>query len=184
MLEGEDILIQNAQDGNKGAFGQLYDYYIPKIYRYILLKVRHKYEAEDICHDVFLSAWQNLATYVSKGHPFSSWLYQIARNKVIDHYRTQKNHSSIDNIDEQFVKVVSTIERSVDNALHFQKVKTAMAKLSADQQDVLIMRFVEDLSHREIGSAIGKSEGAVRLIQHRALHTLREFMEKDEQKEA
>lgn len=178
MLEGEDKLIQEAQKGNAASFGRIYDYYLPKIYRYVVLKVRNKHEAEDICHDVFLSAWQNIANYAHQGHPFSSWLYQIARNRVIDHYRTKKSHYSIEDVKKSFIQEVSSIESEVDDFLSIERVYNAMHELSGEQQDVLIMRFIEDLSHREIGAALNKSEGAVRLIQYRALNTLKEILEK------
>lgn len=176
MLDNENNLIKQAQKGEVGSFGHLYDHYLPPIFRYVFLKVGNKQDAEDLTHEVFLSAWQNLGDYRPQGHPFSSWLYQIAHNRVIDHYRTKKSHLDLEMVDESFVRLASTTERDLDLAMDMGKVMVAIKKLKEDQQDVLLMRFVEDLSHKEIAEIIGKNEGAVRLIQHRALAELRESL--------
>ena len=176
MLEGEQNLIRRAKKGEKECFGQLYDHYISPIYRFVLVKVNGRAEAEDLTHEVFLSAWQNLRGYKHQGHPFSSWLYQIARNKVIDHYRTKKNHASFDNLDEDILKIAGVAEERMDTVLDLEKVLEAIARLSQEQQDVVIMKFVEDLSNDEIAQALKKSEGAVRLLQHRAINNLKQIL--------
>lgn len=178
-MEGEDRLIKQAQKGDNGSFASLYDEYLPKIFRFVLFKVNNRQAAEDLTHDIFLSAWQNLASYKPQGFPFSSWLYQIARNRVIDHYRTNRGHSSIDDADEDLFKVVSAVEHSLDQMLDLKKVSEALDRLSEDQKEVIIMRFVEDLSYPEIAAAMEKSEGAVRLLQHRAINNLKNIFKPD-----
>lgn len=178
MLEDENKLIRQVQKGNAESFGRLYDHYVAPIYRYTLLKVGNRQEAEDLTHEVFVSAWENIRGYRMRGFPFSSWLYNIAHNRVIDYYRTHKAHRNIDDIDPNLFKLASSVEKDIDTALDFNRVRVAMAHLSDDQQDVLIMRFSDDLSHKEIAQAMQKTEGAVRLIQHRALEALREILEK------
>lgn len=176
MLEDEKNLIKQAKKGEESAFGRLYDHYIGPIYRFVLVKVGSKAEAEDLTHDVFLSAWQNLKGYKHQGHPFSSWLYQIARNRVIDHYRTRKANVSIEDTDEELFKVVGVVENRLETTLTMEKIRSAMVKLSPDQQDVIMMRFVEDLSNEEIAEALGKSEGAIRLLQFRAIQNLKDTL--------
>ena len=175
MLEREQELIARAQAGDIECFAQLYDHYIPKIYRFVFVKTSHKQEAEDLTHEVFLSAWQNLGRYEHKGFPFSSWLYQVARNKIIDYYRVRKSHASVEeaDADAEWAKVENTLAQDLDNSLRVEHIKKLFRILSPDQQDVILMRFVEDLSYGEIAHAMGKSEGAVRLIQHRAIQELR-----------
>ncbi|MEK7641125.1 MAG: sigma-70 family RNA polymerase sigma factor [Patescibacteria group bacterium] len=173
MLEGEHKLIEQAKDGQQESFGKLYDHYITPIYRFVMVKVNHRDDAEDLTHEVFLSAWQNLKNYKFQGFPFSSWLYQIARNKVIDHYRTKKMHSSIDDVDENIFEIVGALEKGLDTSIALETVKEAIASLSPDQQDVLVMKFVEDLNNGEIATALKKSDGAVRLLQHRAINNLK-----------
>ena len=94
MLEEEKKYIREAQDGNQESFGIIYDHYVPQIYRFVFFKVSVRQVAEDLTHEIFLSAWQNIKNYKQKQYPISSWIYQIARNKVIDHYRTDKKNIS------------------------------------------------------------------------------------------
>src|SRR5579862_2288407 len=108
MLDGEEKVIKSAVTGNSSAFGELYDHYQPMIYRFVAVKVSRREEAEDITHQVFLSAWINIKNYKHRGHPFSSWLYQIARNQVIDHYRSKRNDVSIENTDPEFFVMPAT----------------------------------------------------------------------------
>jgi RNA polymerase sigma-70 factor (ECF subfamily) len=133
--------------------------------------------AEDLAHEVFLSAFENISGYASRGFPFSSWLYQIARNKVIDYYRTRKNNLSFEMVSEEVFKINDLVEKDLNQTLALEKVWKAVETLSDVEQDVLIMRFVDDLSHKEIAGAIGKSEGAIRLIQHRAINNLKQVLE-------
>ncbi|MEK7555611.1 MAG: sigma-70 family RNA polymerase sigma factor [Patescibacteria group bacterium] len=174
MLDGEKNIIEGAILGEASAFGLLYDHYQPRIYRFIYLKVSHREEAEDLTHQVFLGAWQNIGNYQFKGFPFSSWLYQIARNQVIDYYRTKKKNVSLENIVEP--EVESSSEKTIDGDLDIKKVRQAITRLSQEQQDVIIMRFIEDLSPQETAKALNKSNGAVRLIQFRAIRNLRKIL--------
>lgn len=173
MLEAEKQHINDAQGGNKEAFGLLYDHYLPKIYRYILFKVSKTEEAEDLAHEVFLSAWQNIGGYKHKGFPFSSWLYQIARNAVIDFYRTSKKNVQIEMVSENLLKINPTESELIDNDLELTRIKGVIKFLKPEYQDVLIMRFIEELPHEEIAAILGKSQGAIRIIQHRALKELK-----------
>src|SRR3989344_1720368 len=103
-------------------------------------------------------------------------LYQIARNKVIDFYRTKKAHVSFENLDEDLLKVVGVSETNLEVTLAVETVKKALTKLTPEQQDVIAMKFIEDLSNDEIARNLGKSEGAVRLLQHRAISNLKEIL--------
>lgn len=175
MLEGEEKLIREAKQGKTESFSKLYDHYLAQIYRFIYIKVNQRETVEDLTHEVFLNAWQNIKGYRFQGFPFGSWLYQIARNRVIDFYRTRKNNVRLDNIDPDTVKIENSIELALDQEFSLERILNAIRNLNHDQQDVLLMRFVEDLSHQEIAQALEKSEGAVRLIQHRALNELKEL---------
>ncbi len=173
MIEGEQQYIQKAQHGDQEAFGTLYDHYFPQIYRFVLFKVGSKAEAEDLTHEVFLSAWRTLPNYRMKGHPLSSWLYQIARNAVIDLYRTTKHHVQIEMVSEDVLRPVESGQESLDTTLEMEQVQKCIAQLRPDYQDLIIMRFIEELPTAEIATVLGKSEGAVRLMQHRALNDLK-----------
>lgn len=173
MKDEEQSLIQKAKSGDSAAFGKLYDRYLPPIYRFVFIKVGRKQDAEDIAQQVFASAWQNIEGFEFKGFPFSSWIYRIASNAVIDYYRTYKGNVSIDAVSEEHFSEESDNETRVDHAINMSAVRVALTRLEPDQQSVLLMKFVEDLSNKEIADALGKTEGAVRVIQHRALKQLK-----------
>ena len=111
MLEGEKNLINRAKSGEAKAFGLLYDHYIPQIYRFIYLKVTNREEAEDLTHQVFMKAWQNINNYEERGFQFSSWLYQISRNQVIDFYRQKKQYLDLEAVDPELL-----VDQSKDQA--------------------------------------------------------------------
>lgn len=181
MLENEIYIIKQAQSGNSEYFGLLYDHYLAAIYRFVFLKTGQKADTQDLVHEIFLNAWKNIEDYDHQGHPFSSWLYQIARNKVIDHYRTKKMNLDIDQVDEDAFKTVMVIEKNLDREKNMELVQKALKRLGEEQQTVLIMRFVEDLSYKETANVLDKSEGAIRLIQHRAIQNLKKIINSDEQ---
>lgn len=176
MLDGEEQLIKKTVRGDSSAFGSLYDHYQPMIYRFVLVKLGRREDAEDITHQVFLSAWQNIGSYKHRGHPFGSWLYQIARNQVVDHYRAKKNEASIESVDPEYFVVPASAQFDLATKLEMEKVRAAIVKLKPDYQDVIILRFVEDLPLRETAEAMQKTEGAVKLMQHRAIKELQNLL--------
>jgi RNA polymerase sigma-70 factor (ECF subfamily) len=173
MIDGEEKIVALAVDGDSRAFGALYDHYHPQIYRFIFLKVSSREEAEDLTHQVFLNAWLGIQRYRHRGHPFSSWLYQIARNQVVDFYRSRKEGISLEDVDPEAFAGKSG-EADLERNLEVERAIAAVRTLKQEYQDVLILRFVEDMSVRETADLVGKSEGAVKLLQHRALRALRE----------
>ncbi len=173
MLDGEEKIVALAVGGDPKAFGALYDHYQPQIYRFLFLKVAGREEAEDLTHQVFLNAWLGIPRYKHRGFPFSSWLYQIARNQVVDHYRARRETVSLEGIDpEAFADRFS--EADMDKNLEVERAIGTIRSLKQEYQDVLILRFVEDLSVKEVASMMDRSEGAIKLLQHRALKVLRE----------
>ncbi len=178
MLENEKKYIEEAKTGNRESFGVIYNHYIDQIYRFVLFKVSGKQIAEDLVHETFLSAWQNIKNYKQKEFPISSWLYQIARNKVIDYYRTSKKNISIDTEDFDESSLGFEEQRNLDGPMSLEKIKSLISYLKPEYQDVIIMRYIEDLDHKEISAAMNKSEGAVRLLQHRAVNHLKELYAK------
>ncbi|MCR4328076.1 MAG: sigma-70 family RNA polymerase sigma factor [Patescibacteria group bacterium] len=179
MLDGEKTIIKNAVRGEASAFGKLYDFYQPKIYRFVLFKVGHREEAEDLTHEVFLSAWHNIGDYKDFGFPFSSWLYRIARNRIIDHYRTAKPTISIDALDPENFPSPSRDALSLEHKLELDKVRVALKKLKPEYQDIIITRFIEELSIKETAMLLEKTEGAVKLMQHRAIKSLHAILSQE-----
>lgn len=171
----EQLLIDKAREGNREAFGQLYDRYVPKIYRFVFLRVGTRGEAEDITSQVFMHAWENISRYEHQGFPLSSWLYRMASNAVIDYYRTARHATDIETIPEDLFAETPEDEERIDTREELELLRRAIARLEADQQNVIVMKFVNDASNKEISQALGKTEGAVRVIQHRALKQLKQI---------
>lgn len=176
MIEEEQKLIKEAITGKSASFGSLYDHYQPIVYRFIYLKVSHREEAEDLTHQVFLSAWQNISGFkIKKDASFIGWLYQISRNKVIDHYRVKKPTIDIDAIADP-PEIKKSSEEKMDFRIEIKMIKNAIPLLNEIEQDVVIMRFVEDLASKEVAEILNKSEGLIRLIQHRAIKKLKDIL--------
>ena len=179
MLEEERKLIKKATVGESEAFGLLYDYYLPKIYRFILIKVSHREEAEDLSHQVFLRAWQNIREYDDRGYPFSSWLYRIARNAVIDYYRQNKQLIGLSEARCQLAEETEAGDKTAV-LIEFERALAALKQLNPIDQEVIVLRFIEEFSIAETAASVNKTEGAVKLIQHRALKRLKKILEKPE----
>lgn len=177
-LDGEEKKnILNAINGEASAFGFLYNKYQPKIYRFIYFKVGHREEAEDLCHQVFLSAWQNITNYKHRGFSFSAWIYSIARNKIIDYYRLKKNFSDIE-IEEVEAISGENPGRNFDSLVEKENLKKAIRRLLPDEQDIIILRFIEDTNLKETAKILNKSEISIRVKQHRAIKKLRKILDK------
>lgn len=170
----EEKLIKKAQNGEPEAFGLLYDKYVAKIYRFVFLKVGQRADAEDLTQQVFLNAWQNINNFRWQGFPFSSWLYKIATNAVIDYYRQQKIQIDLESVTETLTVTAETSD--FDRALNLKNIWAAVAKLEPDQQNIIILKFVEKMNNKEIAAILGKSEGAIRVSQHRALKKIKEYV--------
>lgn len=170
-------ILQRAIAGESSAFGLLYDEYQPAIYRFIYLKVSNREEAEDLTHHVFLSAWQHIGTFEEQGIPFSSWLYRIARNRVIDYYRTNKHTQELDAFPEE---VFADLSHDTHESLHkkdlLQRVHTSLTKLPQDQHDIILFRYVQELSYDEIARIMKKNPATVRVLQHRAVAKLKKIL--------
>lgn len=176
MLDGENKIIKDAIKGEASAFGLLYDYYQPKIYRFIYLKVSNREEAEDLTHQAFLKAWVNLKTYRDRGYPFGSYLYRIARNLSIDFYRTRKETQPIEYITEDVIFASSTGLAALETKMALEKVHSVLLRLKPEYQEIIVMKYVEDMPNSEIALILEKSEGAVKLMHNRALKALKEII--------
>jgi RNA polymerase sigma-70 factor (ECF subfamily) len=172
---GERTLVQRAVARDRESFGALYDRHVVRVYRHIYYMVGNAAEAEDLTAQAFLQAWQSIDRYEMRGAPFVSWLLRIAHNLAVSHLRSRRDsaelpetlvdHSRHGNPEE-------ALQRQVDG----QWVREAILRLRAEQRQVIILRFVEDLEYREVAEIVGKSVAAVRVIQHRALNALRKEM--------
>ena len=175
--EVED-LVRRAQQGHSEAFAGLYEAYYDKIYRYVMFKTGDTLEAEDLTEEVFLRMLESIGSFKWQGYPFTSWLFRIAHNLVIDYYRKagRQKKTSLDDA----MRVVGSdnvdVDRKLDVELSIKEVKEAMGGLTRLQQEVLSLRFAGGLSVAETAEAMGKKENAVKALQHAAIKKLRTLL--------
>lgn len=154
-------------------FSKIYDRYIYKIYRFIFLKVNSQEIAQDLTSETFLRGWESFKNGNKIDNP-QAFLYQIARNLVTDHYR-EKGRAQV--VSAEYVEITDPRTNSEEKALarsDLDTIKLALANLKEDYQNVIIWHYLDDLSIPEITKMLDKSEGAVRVMLHRALKALRE----------
>lgn len=177
-------LVEQARSGEAEAFGHLYDLFLDKIYRFVFLKVSNKQEAEDLSQQVFMKAWENIWQFQDEGVPFSSWLYKIARNLVIDFYRTRRAVISLEETIESDV-LLDEVDIGEEIVMNYDK-QTLLASLNSltdGQKDVVILRYIEDMSYDEIAKITGKNQAALRILQYRGMRKLKAILEgKNERK--
>ncbi len=174
MLEAPDV-ITRARNGDREAFAELYDEHVDRVYRYLLYRVREAADAEDLTSEVFTRAFANIHRYRWQGKSFLAWLYTIGRNAVTD--RMRRARPTVDLEDAFAVADASpTAFEHVEARERARALRRAMTKLTTDQQEVLLLRFMENYSSQEVARALGKNEGAVRALQFRALGRLRKLL--------
>lgn len=181
MAQGESqSLVQRACRGDAEAFGKLYHLHLDAVYRYVYYKVGDPAEAEDLTAQLFLKAWEAMPRYQWREIPFSHWLMRLARNAVIDHYRTARVHGELD------PEMASRSPDPQGEYLRGEQLRglgAAIRRLPDDQRTVIVLRFVEDMDYAQVAALMGKSLGALRVIQHRALAALRRILEQREGEE-
>lgn len=171
-LPDEVQLVARARGGDRQAFAALYEAYLDRVYRYVYFKVNGTAEAEDLCAQVFLKAWEKIERYQERGLPFGAWLFRIARNLVVDHYRTRRPSESLDNPGLARVDPAADVDGEVDRRMAFQNIRAALKGLTEDQRQVVVMKLIDGYSTEEISRAMGKKPGAIRALQMRGLQAL------------
>jgi RNA polymerase sigma-70 factor (ECF subfamily) len=167
----ESALITRAQRGDKIAIGMLYSNHVQAIYKYVRYRVDTDGLAEDITSEVFLRMVRQLPRYTYTGAPFSAWLYRIAANCITDAFRGQYAHvveELPDEVADDQPDPLDTLTLAEDH----DQLRQALQTLSPDYQNILILRFMNDVSHAEVAAAMDRTEAAVRVLQHRALKAL------------
>ncbi len=182
-MQDELSLVSQAQKGNKEAFAQLYESYFDKIYRYVVLKMGNRTEAEDVTQTVFIKALQAIYSFRWQGNtPFSAWLFRIAHNQIVDHLR-KSTKVTLTPLYESLPSTDGNPFAITETKLDIEKLRAATKQLTEAQQEVINLRFAADLSVAETAKAIGKSEGAVKALQHSATLALRKILLPEEANE-
>jgi RNA polymerase sigma-70 factor (ECF subfamily) len=180
-LEGlpDEALAVRARDDGR-AFGLIYDRYVDRVYRYVRYRTADPRDAEDLTSEVFLRALGAIGRYEPRA-PFYSWIYRIARNAVVDHHRARREPASYDEIsDRPDGHPDVDPERQAVASDRRERMRRAMGHLPEEQQEVIVLRFIEGLSPEEVAVVVGKRASAVRDIQFRALHALRRHIAPEE----
>jgi len=167
----EQNLIEECRAGRLEKFGALYDLYADKIYRFIYFRVRHRETAQDLTSQAFFKALEGIRSFNPVKGNFSSWLYRIARNNLIDHWRGQKNHFNIDQLWD--LKAENDIAGDAEVKEKIRRVKEVLARLEISQREIIMMKIWDGLSHKEISQILGKSEAGVKMMFSRAMGRLR-----------
>ena len=177
LSSSQDYLVElviRAKQNQDGAFSEIYDLYFKKIYTFIYYRVSHKEIAEDLTEEVFIKIYEKISK-LSDPRLFEGWLYQISRNRVIDYYRQKKTLVSLEEVENTLV-----YESNILDTLHLKdQQKTLLrllSELTPEQQTIIKLKFLEDLSNEEISQIVKKSEGAIRVIQHRGIAKLQELI--------
>jgi len=169
-------LVQRAQKRDSQALSEIYEAYFDKIYRYIFVRVRNEMEAEDITQQVFIKLLQSIGSYKNQGVPFSSWVYRIAHNQVVDFLRQHNKKATVDIEGIPLMDVGNDPQSMVEEQYDLAALKDAMKHLTEAQQEVLALRFTSELPIAQCAEIMGKREGAIKALQHSAVQALKKAL--------
>lgn len=176
--ETTDLIIERAINGDDEAFSLLYQENLKKIYNYIYYRTGNSHDAEDLTARVFQRALNHISKYKKTNVPFSAWLYRIAHNLVANWHRDNSRRKEVPLEEQTELRNKQEIpEKEIEAHQEIEFLLKAIHQLSHDRQMVLILKYVEDLSNKEIGDIMRKSEGAIKSLYHRTLLELREYLE-------
>ena len=179
-------MIKRAADGDVEAFGELYDIYLSRIYRYVFYHVKVKMLAEDLTEDIFLKAWKAIGKYRGDGPSFQTWLYRIANNHIIDYFRANRKIAQLDpeiSINSYSFQDTGDPKEIAETSIMHEKVLEQVSCLPFNQRQIIILKFIEGMENREIEQITGKKQGAIRILQMRALNSLYIQLSDDEIKD-
>lgn len=177
-IDKEKELLAKVMAGEKEAFGELYNFYAPRIFRFIRIKVRSQTLAEDLSSESFLRIWEYLQKQGTEiEESFQALLYKIARNLIVDHYKRKSSQEIL--IDDDFREFLEKKPardeiRIKEDAL---EIRSALVRIKEEYQDVIMWYYIDELSVPEIAKIMDKSQGAIRVLIHRALKSLKEHLE-------
>ena len=174
-MQDEESLVRRAQQRDQEAFAQLYEQHFDRIYRYVALRIGDKIEAEDMTQQVFLHALRSISSFKWKGIPFSAWLFRIAHNQVVDYLRKKAKQATVP-LDESQASSDSNPQLVAEHKLDIEQLASATKRLTTAQREVIALRFAGELSIAQVARVMGKSQGAVKALQHSAIVTLRKAL--------
>ena len=168
-----ETIVAQAQEGDIAAFSQLYELLVEPLYRFVLLRIGNEHDAQDITAETFKRVWQNLARYRTKN--FRAFVFTIARNVTVDWIRKNKRNIPLDSNDH----IVDTQVNLLEETQHKDTITELMAaiqRLPQPYQEVIILRYIEEMTIKETAAILQKSPIAVRVTQHRAIKKLKQIL--------
>lgn len=171
-------IVRRAQEYDEDALHQLYTTYYPKIYNYAFLQMGDVQAAEDLASDVMLKMLESIKKYNFRGLPFGAWVFRIARNRLIDLHRRRKRRGEVD-LSETLSGTLASPESMAERALERGQLQVALKHLTDEQRQVIVLKFIQGFDNRSVGRIMGRSEGAVKSLQHRALGSLRRVLQQE-----
>ena len=168
-------LVRRAQNYEEDAVRQLYEAYYPKIYNYAFMQMGDVQAAEDLASDVMLKMIESIQSYKFRGLPFGAWVFRIARNRLIDLHRRRKRRGEVD-LSETLSTALANPQVLAERALERGQLQVALKHLTEEQRQVIVLKFIQGFDNRSVGKIMGRSEGAVKSLQHRALGALRRIL--------
>ena len=175
LVQDEKDIVERAKKGDQNAFAQIYEEYFDRIYRYIAVRLGDRTEAEDLTEQVFLNTLESIGSFKWKGTPFSAWLFRIAHNQVVDYHRKMSKRQNLP-LDDAIVDGGMDTASAAELNLKMGELKIAIGKLTDLQRQVVLLRFTSGLSITETAKSMGKSDGAVKALQHSAVAALRKAL--------
>jgi RNA polymerase sigma-70 factor (ECF subfamily) len=169
-------LVRRAQQFDDEAIHKLYETYYPKIYNYAFMQMGDVQAAEDLASDVMLKMIEAINSYKFKGLPFGAWVFRIARNRIIDLHRRRKRRGEVD-LSETISTALANPQVLAERALERGQIQVALKHLTPEQRQVIVLKFIEGFDNRSVGKIMGRSEGAIKSLQHRALGALRRILQ-------
>jgi RNA polymerase sigma-70 factor (ECF subfamily) len=167
----EAELVARAQESDRAAWDEIFERHYQRVYVFAFMRVGDAMAAEDVTADVFVEAWRGIRRYNYRGVPFLSWLYRIAHNLVADFLRRSKR-AKTQRLEDGAANAPHTADETENVAL-WQSVSSAFRRLTIEQQQVLVSRFIEGLSLAETAELMGKNENAIKALEFRALKSVR-----------
>src|SRR5438874_1220175 len=172
-------LVERGKQGNREALEELYLIHFDRIYSYLHMSVGNRHDAEDLTTQVFVKMLESIGKFRWRSAPFSAWLFRIAHNLAMDHFRANKRWQPEEEVPEPDPGDGSAAEEEALEAIGRQSMLELIEKLSHEQQQVLTLKFVFNFSNAEAATILDKTEGAIKSLQHRALASLQRQLDKN-----
>jgi RNA polymerase sigma-70 factor (ECF subfamily) len=171
-------LVARAQAGDRRALEELYLLHFDRVYSYLHMSVGNRHDAEDLTNQTFVKMLESIGRFEWRKVPISAWLFRIAHNLAMDHFRASRRMQPEEELPEPEDAAEHSAEEEAFQAIGRHSMLAMIENLSHDQQQVLTLKFVFNFGNSEVATILGKTEGAIKSLQHRALATLHRQLSK------